>query len=242
MSSKYQKYKNKIPLLSLSNGLELPEVPESLKKLTRLEERLCAPRIPFMQIRALGIDKQKGLRGQIVNIPISMDTALSVLPRNVSESQTILLKIKRKLAYDHDYMREIINIQNVLKAMEYLLETPLYKELNITLCNDWKRYFGCDSNLVKCVEIDDNDNICESDQIYEEERFLDPSSSCEIDNEFIAGCHETLLTNGQIYSLTIAPGEGKIPLSLIYDELAEELSFPTIHCGQKRKFKIKLTY
>ncbi len=45
---------NKIPTLCLINGLTLPEIPEVLKNLTKMEERLISPRIPFLQIKELG--------------------------------------------------------------------------------------------------------------------------------------------------------------------------------------------
>ncbi|CAF4291796.1 unnamed protein product, partial [Adineta steineri] len=44
---------NKIPNLALSNGLAFYEIPDCLKILTELEERLISPRIPFMVIRTL---------------------------------------------------------------------------------------------------------------------------------------------------------------------------------------------
>ncbi|GFT09537.1 helitron_like_N domain-containing protein [Trichonephila clavipes] len=37
--------------------------------------------------------------------------------------------------------------------------------------------------------------------------------------------------------LTIAPGEGNVPVSLLFDEHAEELSFPQIYLGQFRTFR-----
>ncbi|CAF4566055.1 unnamed protein product, partial [Rotaria socialis] len=54
---------NKVPNLCLSNGLAFYEVPDCLKILTELEERLISPRIPFMVIRTLGFCKQFGLKG-----------------------------------------------------------------------------------------------------------------------------------------------------------------------------------
>lgn len=233
----------KIPSLSLSNGLDFPIVPECLKILTRLEERLCSPRIPFMQIRNLGIDHQKGLKGQIVNVPISVDTTVTELPRAVSDSHIILLKIKRKMSYQHDYMSEIVNVSRVLNALKFLINTPLYKELNLKIANEWKQFENCERNMVKRITLNDNDEI--------DEHFIDHESNAvdyinsESDlllEDLTAGCTETLLTNSQISSITMAPGEGQIPLSLLFDENAEELAFPTIHCGQKRIFKVKLTF
>ncbi|CAF1419187.1 unnamed protein product [Adineta steineri] len=53
---------NKIPNIALSNGLAFCEIPDCLKILTELEERLISPRIPFMVIRTLGFSKQFGLK------------------------------------------------------------------------------------------------------------------------------------------------------------------------------------
>ncbi len=69
---------NKVPNLSLSNGLAFHEVPDCLKILTELEERLISPRIPFMAIRSLGSCKQFGLKDNLVNVPINVDTNVSV--------------------------------------------------------------------------------------------------------------------------------------------------------------------
>lgn len=141
----------KIPTLSLANGLDFPIVPDCLKNLSQLEERLCSPRLPFMQIRTLGVDRQKGLKGQIVNVPISVDTTMALLPRSVSESHTVLLKIKRKMSYKHDYLREIVNVSKVMEAMKFLIQTPLYKELNIKLTEECKNYDGCGQSILNCI-------------------------------------------------------------------------------------------
>ncbi len=46
--------KSKIPQLCLINGLHFSEIPECLVGITKLEERMVSPRIPFMQIKELG--------------------------------------------------------------------------------------------------------------------------------------------------------------------------------------------
>jgi len=58
--------KGRIPSLCLSNGFDFPEIPECLKNLTCLEERLISPRIPFMRIISLGYERQCGIRGAVV--------------------------------------------------------------------------------------------------------------------------------------------------------------------------------
>ena len=58
--NKYAKYNKKVPRLALSNGLQFNNIDQCLLELNELEERLCSPRIPFLKIRPLGWDKQKG--------------------------------------------------------------------------------------------------------------------------------------------------------------------------------------
>ncbi|CAG7678283.1 unnamed protein product [Allacma fusca] len=57
-----QAYRGKVLPVSLENGIGFQPLPDELKGLSALEERLVALRIPFMQIRPLGVDRQLGLR------------------------------------------------------------------------------------------------------------------------------------------------------------------------------------
>ncbi|GFW31107.1 ATP-dependent DNA helicase [Trichonephila clavipes] len=47
---------------------------------------------------------------------------------------------------------------------------------------------------------------------------------------------QTLLWNEEKY-LRIAPGEANVPRSLLFEEHAEELSFPAIYLGHFRNFR-----
>ncbi len=62
---KYSRGNQILPRLALSNGLNFNEIDPSLQILNELEERLCSPRIPFLRIRPLGWDKQKGITSKI---------------------------------------------------------------------------------------------------------------------------------------------------------------------------------
>lgn len=57
-----------MPVCSVRNGFVFPERPPKLK-ITEMEERLISPRIPFMQIMEKPRGGQKGLRGNVVNVP-----------------------------------------------------------------------------------------------------------------------------------------------------------------------------
>ncbi|GIX98075.1 hypothetical protein CDAR_200031 [Caerostris darwini] len=62
------------------------------------EERLVALRIPFMQIRELGRDRQYGIKGSVTNVPNDFHKSVDCLPRNVNDSATIYVKLKKRLS------------------------------------------------------------------------------------------------------------------------------------------------
>lgn len=66
---------NKIPPCSSENILKFPEKPPELK-LTSLEERLVAPRIPFMQLREKPRGGQLSLNGNVVNVPADVTSTV----------------------------------------------------------------------------------------------------------------------------------------------------------------------
>lgn len=121
-----------------TSWLEFPEIPEELRDITPLEERCISCRIVFMKIYALSYDRQFGIRGGIVNVPVDVPKMISSIPIRPEQTGTIQLKLKRKMAYKHHYMYENIRPEKILKAALYLVETPLYKdEEKITLNGDW---------------------------------------------------------------------------------------------------------
>lgn len=128
-----QQYKSnpgKQPTLKVTNGLKFPEVPEFISNLTRLEERLVSPIVPFMQIRDLmphSLNPQLGIKGSVVNIPVSVPEMIETLPRSSNELQTIQLKFKRNLKHQSHYMYETINPSIVAKAAVWLSNLELYK-------------------------------------------------------------------------------------------------------------------
>ncbi|CAF2041908.1 unnamed protein product, partial [Rotaria magnacalcarata] len=188
---------HKVPNLCLSNGLAFHEVPDCLKILTELEERLISPRIPFMVIRTLGFCKQFGLKGNLVNVPMNVDTNVSILPRSFSDTHTIQLKIMRQMKNKNAFMYEIIRPKVVHTAIKYLIRQELYKDEGIVISNDWiKEYSNERENFI----VNDEDkklNVNES----RGEVFDDDDDWNELDDKPISpGDTETLLndeTNNQ---------------------------------------------
>ncbi|CAB4039633.1 Hypothetical predicted protein, partial [Paramuricea clavata] len=113
----------KVPSCAKANKMTFPEKPEVLKNLTPLEERLISPRIPFMQVRELPSGGQLSIHGNVVNVPADVNTTVSVLPRPINESQTIPIKLKRRLGYKHHYQFQNVRPTKVLDAAQYLVRT-----------------------------------------------------------------------------------------------------------------------
>jgi hypothetical protein len=199
----YRDYrKGSVPRLALSNGIGFPEIPPILKDLTTLEERMCALRIPFMQIRSLGVDGQCGLRGNVVHIENDLDLSVAVLPRTEDESAVIPVGLVRHLDHQHPYIFQEIRPAKVYQAAKYLLTTPIYKEEGATLSVDWMSETTRNQSKPNSPVDRSSSGICEDDDVN-------------------PGGTDTLVIQYNFEGIKIAPGQGKRPLSLLMDINAE---------------------
>lgn len=99
-----------------------------------------ALRLPFMQIKLLGFEKQSTLRGNIVNVENNLDICAKILPRKFDESSIVHVQLMRRMNYKHPYMYETVRPSKVYEAAKYLIETDLYKSENVILSEDWSFY------------------------------------------------------------------------------------------------------
>jgi hypothetical protein len=104
-----------------------------------LEERLVAPRIPFMQIRAVGSERQLVLRGNVVNVENDLDISAQILLRRFHETSTVQVQLMRRMRYRAPYMYETIRPKKVYDAAQCLIQSDLYKDEGIALSEDWSR-------------------------------------------------------------------------------------------------------
>ncbi|KAK3931810.1 putative GPI-anchored adhesin-like protein PGA18, partial [Frankliniella fusca] len=276
-----------IPNNAVVNGLSFPPIPKVLQGLTQLEERLLAVRQPFMKIIELSkyAGPQYGLKGSCVNVPTDLNSTVSILPRNLTESETILIKLQRRMEDKVPYSYDLIRPERVYKAAEFLVQSEIYKKHNITLDTNWLHNV---QTPVEVITVDNENNLTSNSNSTENnlnhginENFQTPnldqnlshmkslqkpkqnkfqdiffdtdsnaSSSCSesSDSETETGNHETMvipdilpdhITND--IGLKIAPGEGKVPISLLQDEDVDILTYPSIYCGKARHFQQKLT-
>ncbi|KAK3909841.1 ATP-dependent DNA helicase [Frankliniella fusca] len=221
--------KGKVPHFAATNGLVFDPLPQELTGLTTLEERLVSARIPFMQIRELGYQKQLGLKGNCVNVPIDINKTVTCLPRMDSEDDTLLVQLMRRMSDKTPYAFENVRPEKVFNAARYLVNTDLYKQHNITLNESWLQQFYDETNN-SATDLISTSNTDESTE-----------QADEIDD--LTDQQETLLTSGFVADsgVKIAPGEGNMPLSLTLDEDMDVLAFPTVYGGKQRIFKVKYT-
>lgn len=211
-----------VPRLAIVNGLVFPDIPEVLKQLTPMEERLVSPRHVFLKIvrKGQGLGFQHGLVGNVINVPVQINNIVSALPRSTNDDNVITVELRRKLCYRHG-RKEQIRPEYVRRAAQYLVNCDLFKENAINLNESWD-----------VEEVDDNiECTCDGGVAKEgeEEETVNPGGT------------ETLLDDNQDV-IVMAPGEGHVPKSLLFDENLEELAFIKVHCGIKRDFKIKLSH
>ena len=135
--------KGVLPAQAVANNLEVPDVPDVLKGLTRLEVRCIALRIPFMNIRALRKGGLGKISGACVNVPASLEPIAEVLPCVPQDTELILLKFKRMLSSKSNYLYDYIRPKRVMDALKWLkANNSLYKDIIID--EDWFRKFEGD--------------------------------------------------------------------------------------------------
>ena len=224
-----------MPKLCTHDGLALEPIPDVLKMCNTVEERLCSPIIPFEQIRTLGFyGKQRGLKGNVVNVPIDLPTTVQSLPRRLEDCHTIQIKFKRMVTHKSDYLHERIRPARVWNAIKYLSEKPLFKKHNIEINLDWMNTYGLEE-LDFVVNSEDKDffnkesveetnigvcetqsNISDTTEIVDdsgEERTSSDEEFTEVDEVNNSGGSETMLQCKTNNGLILAPGEGNKPIS-----------------------------
>ena len=238
----------KFPTCAKANKMTFPKKPDVLKDLTPLEERLISPRIPFMQVRELPSGGQLSIHGNVVNVPADVNSTVNVLPRPINESQTIPIKLKRRLGYKHHYQFQNVRPTKVLAAAQYLVHnSEIFKNEGIQVMDNY--ISNTVNNENEWSEFISEDIKAKSQNVSSEENVETETRNDTIDNdtddewcettERSSGVMDTLLQEPDITQdgdriLSFAPGEGNRPLGIFMDKDSEFLSFPTIYCGKRQ--------
>jgi Fe-S-cluster containining protein len=153
--------------------------------------------------------------GQVINIPVDVNNMVTLLPRDLDDYFSFNFHIKRNLIHKSISLEGIVNKDTIKRCLAYLINTPLYRHYNITI-NDsfFHRQLTIEEENIQWIED------------------LEHSS----DVELLIAQQQTLLWNEET-CLEIASAGKNTPLSIIYDEHAEEFSFSGIYLGRARQFK-----
>ena len=230
---------------------------EILKDLNPLEQTLVSVILPFMKIHQEPRGRQKFIQGNMVLVPANVCQTVTQLPRLTTETATIKATLKRRLKYKHHVYCLNIRPQLVIEAAKLLSDSPLYKEHNVDINNDWEDMYNETS-----LETDTTEEglvISEQEQLNQNPKKNDISNNDQMKNanyasddeddkwsevdecELMSGEADTLLSapgfvepSERDIVYNFAPGEGQIPISVFMQEDSEELAFPSIFCGKRR--------
>lgn len=225
-------------------------MPLFLPKLNPVSERFISPRIAFAQIRRLRTGYgQYGILGQVINVPISVRTMVNSLPRNVDDHYAIDVHIKRKMIHKSSFLVGLVKRSDIKKWLKFLVKTPMYIHYKITVDEEFLSQFPDEqvSQPLNNRKTVDSHHLHNLDEEYHNSRTRDPHrkqqnseedspiEKLDLEDAPVAQ-QQTLLWSDDKY-LRIAPAENNAPLSLLFDEHAEELTFPSIYLGEFRRFR-----
>ena len=243
--------KHKVPPSAVLNKMQFATKPDFFD-LNELESRLLAPRLAFLKLMQAPRGRQFKIHGNVVNVPAEVSETVNMLPRLPSETGTIKVNLKRRLQYKSSALSLNIRPHKVVQAANWLVtNSTLYRQEGITVNQAWgeectSNFLFDDRNIENETEEPQNihnstsnttNNTCTSSiEVIETE-----DQWSEDEAEIPAGVTDTMLTNtdfvednGSQCILSVAPGEGKEPLSIFQDQYSEELAYPGIFLGQKR--------
>lgn len=144
--------KKSIPKLAVHNGFKYPDIPANLLNypLDLVSERLISPRIPFAQVRRLRhVHDQRGIYGQVINVPFAVDTMVDKLPRKINDDHCVYVNVERKDIMKPSLIRGLVDWNAVREWLRYLVDTPLYEAYDITIDEQFFRdeKFSLDDNF-----------------------------------------------------------------------------------------------
>lgn len=146
-----------------------------------------------------------------MNVPVNVDTNVKVLPRVLTDSNMIHVRLARKMEYVKDYLSGVVRPKLLYDAAKKFVSKPLCLEEGIQLSNNWYYEEGEAPDL-------ENDFYTEN-QIYE--------TMLTNDNGV------NLLEKG----IRFAPAEGYKPTSVLFDPNCEFMAFPKVFAGFKMEPK-----
>ena len=235
---KYLVHKGQMPPLSYFNGLQLDDIPQFLK-MNELEQTLVAKELIFLKTFKLPVSRWSAVKDRVVNVPITDNDLLETLsqvnsvPRRLDKSGLIPVKLKRRLSYKNIVNESYIDPVKMINALKYFRERnhPAYQEIDI----DESYQF---MHNIDALELDSEGSASDtSDEEQDFNQYTRQESTMLTDD-----CPEgTLVLNSSQLpvrkksssqsrnSISLAPGEGKIPTNILRNTQWDVNAFPSLH-------------
>nr|XP_029718435.1 uncharacterized protein LOC115261217 [Aedes albopictus] len=222
----------KVPKLSSSNGLKLPQVPECLEELNPIEERIVSPFVPFIKILMLNhraSNPQIGAKGSVIYVPTDVNEMEQSLPRKINNTNIIAIPVefKRHMGHASSYLKGLVRKEKLEAAGQYLQETELYKKYGIKFSE----------NVDDILDLSDEETDYNLNDILEPETDIDEGE--EVNDLLNEGDDDCLLIDLNEIAATntvvvMAPGQNQKPVSPYSNPDVEYLCFPKIFAGKPR--------
>ena len=255
---------NRMPAMAMVNGLQLSPIEEDCH-LTELENNLIAQNINFQYIFCLKKSRWAATKKQMISVPVPPETVLRTvqqLPRLPRDAGFIPVQLKRKLEYDGNHKKELINPDKIFRALECFRKCG----------NPYYQFFGdLESYQNRCLEEDrqghdllfsaenkgktdgDDEELDSEEEERTEESYTtrDVIRKHQFDhnrNTCMTNDYPEMFTdmNGKVASeLAFAPAEGNCPTNLLDEKDWDVKSWPGLHpdgrFGLHQKRKVRLT-
>ena len=215
--------KKKIPLQAVSNKLQIFQLPQDLSRLNKLERVIIGKRILFAKIIVMPKGQFSKIKGAMCNVPVEADSICNILPRPIDSNGLVLVKLKRKVSYRGHVLCESVRPDLVKAVLNYLKQNNnLYQNVEINIENIPADLLLSLEEIAIVREEEVSEKTDNSGDLEEDENPLDQYRVCVEDSTLIP----TIPCQINEENVTIAPGEGLTPVSILTDKHCEELAHP----------------
>jgi hypothetical protein len=135
------------------------------------------------------------MHGNVINVHANVDQTQLILPCLPHDGVIICVFLKRHLDYKSPYMSKNVHPNMVMVTLQDLIETPLYKDLNVNIHHQWASLFALHMNLEYQIPIYnnassdnfkfDNEEICCTSTYSMIHNFLDVRKLMDYENTML---------------------------------------------------------
>ena len=167
-----------------------------------------------MQIRELPRGGQYSLKGNVINVPVDIQSNIKCLPRPMDENFTVAIQLKKKLSYKKVDFKENVRPLRVLSALHWLMKnSELNKTSGTVVDDDWFQEVteSAEDTVREVLEVSKDQckdkNYTENEKQKQEkttENDIDSDHYSEIDANDHVGNIDTLVDDADIETLKIS--------------------------------------